>query len=229
MYSQYGKLKRSRDYRTLNNTVLLVCVFILIFVIPVFPTSSHRLLFNLFLTIIFLAAMLAMDKHRKIFLVAALINIGMEWVSTALEIDLLTGISNALNILFFSIVVISLIVQIARTRKATIRIIMQAVNGYLLLGIVFGLLVAVSMLLEPGSFSFGFETIEIGTRGIHIGDYLYYAFVNYTTLGYGDITPQLPFAKSLAILMSVSGQIYLAVIIAMLVGKYVGSMGSGAE
>jgi hypothetical protein len=42
-------------------------------------------------------------------------------------------------------------------------------------------------------------------------------------LGYGDILPQLPFAKSLAILMSVSGQIYVAVIIAMLVGKYVGS------
>jgi voltage-gated potassium channel len=50
--------------------------------------------------------------------------------------------------------------------------------------------------------------------------------VNYTTLGYGDILPQLPFAKSLAILMSVSGQIYLAVIIAMLAGKYVGAAGS---
>ena len=85
------------------------------------------------------------------------------------------------------------------------------------------------MLFEPEAFSFAHRVAEVGENVSYFGDYLYHSFVNYTTLGYGDITPQLPFAKSLAILMSVSGQIYLAVIIAMLVGKYVGSMGSESE
>ncbi|MEZ5199056.1 MAG: potassium channel family protein [Bacteroidales bacterium] len=53
-------------------------------------------------------------------------------------------------------------------------------------------------------------------------DYVYFTFVTMTTLGYGDITPELPFAKSLAVLICTSGQIYVAVIIAMLVGKYAG-------
>jgi hypothetical protein len=43
-----------------------------------------------------------------------------------------------------------------------------------------------------------------------------------TTLGYGDVLPVQSWAKSMAILFSTSGQIYLAVIIAMLVGKYAG-------
>jgi hypothetical protein len=47
--------------------------------------------------------------------------------------------------------------------------------------------------------------------------------VTLNTLGYGEITPTVPFAKSISILISTSGQIYIAVIIAMLVGKYAGS------
>jgi voltage-gated potassium channel len=48
----------------------------------------------------------------------------------------------------------------------------------------------------------------------------YYTFVTYTSTGYGDITPILPSARSLATLISTTGQLYVAVIIAMLVGKF---------
>jgi hypothetical protein len=41
-----------------------------------------------------------------------------------------------------------------------------------------------------------------------------------TTVGYGDITPVSSAAKSLSNFISVSGQLYIAIIIAMLVGKF---------
>ena len=41
-----------------------------------------------------------------------------------------------------------------------------------------------------------------------------------TTLGYGDVTPLGAAAKSFAILEAVIGQMYIAVIIARLVGIY---------
>jgi len=44
-----------------------------------------------------------------------------------------------------------------------------------------------------------------------------------STLGYGDISPLIPLAKSLSILISVSGQMYIAIIIALLVGKVAGA------
>ena len=53
-------------------------------------------------------------------------------------------------------------------------------------------------------------------------DFIYYSFVTMTTLGYGDITPLKSLARSLSIFFSVAGQLYLAFIIATLVGKYLG-------
>ena len=49
---------------------------------------------------------------------------------------------------------------------------------------------------------------------------VYYTFITLTTAGYGDITPQLPLAQSLAMIIAVMGQFYVAVVVAILVGKY---------
>ena len=60
---------------------------------------------------------------------------------------------------------------------------------------------------------------DAGNLG-HFSEYLYFTFVTFTTLGYGDIVPLTPLARSISILISVCGPLYLAIIIAMLVGKY---------
>ena len=52
-------------------------------------------------------------------------------------------------------------------------------------------------------------------------DFTYYSYVTLTTLGYGDITPKTPTAKYLATLEAIIGQLYLAVLIARLVGLYI--------
>ena len=49
---------------------------------------------------------------------------------------------------------------------------------------------------------------------------VYYSFVTIATLGYGDIVPASHPARGLAILEAVSGQMYLAVLIARLVALY---------
>ena len=56
-------------------------------------------------------------------------------------------------------------------------------------------------------------------KNFSISDYNYYSFVTLSTLGYGDISPQIPISKSLAILETIVGQLYLTIIIALLVGK----------
>jgi len=52
------------------------------------------------------------------------------------------------------------------------------------------------------------------------GDLLYFSFVSLTTVGYGDVLPVSAFAKRLAVFESAMGSIYMAVIIAMIVGRY---------
>ena len=49
-------------------------------------------------------------------------------------------------------------------------------------------------------------------------DCVFYSFVTLTSLGYGDIMPITAQARSLSILEAVSGIIYVAVLIARLLG-----------
>ncbi len=51
-------------------------------------------------------------------------------------------------------------------------------------------------------------------------DFVYYSFVTLTTLGYGDVSPVGPVAKSLAYMESVVGQFYIAILVASLVGAH---------
>jgi voltage-gated potassium channel Kch len=54
-----------------------------------------------------------------------------------------------------------------------------------------------------------------------VQDWSYYSFVTLTTLGYGDITPVRPIARNLAITEALTGQLYLAVMLARLVAMEV--------
>jgi len=51
-------------------------------------------------------------------------------------------------------------------------------------------------------------------------DFLYFSFITMATVGYGDITPAIAQTETFAYLLAVTGQLYVAIIIAMLVGKY---------
>ncbi len=96
-------------------------------------------------------------------------------------------------------------------KNVTIYTLVSALNGYLLLGIMFMSLVAFCDQYMPGSFN------AIGKTHMEL---VYYTLITLTTTGYGDITPQLPLAQSLAMLIAVMGQFYVAVVVAILVGKF---------
>jgi voltage-gated potassium channel Kch len=61
----------------------------------------------------------------------------------------------------------------------------------------------------------------LGTRLTH--GLAYYSFVTLTTVGYGDITPVHPVARSLAIAEALVGQLYPAILIARLVAMEIES------
>ena len=48
----------------------------------------------------------------------------------------------------------------------------------------------------------------------------YFSFVTLTTLGYGGISPVAPIAETLAYLEALVGQLYIAILVAALVGAY---------
>jgi hypothetical protein len=120
-------------------------------------------------------------------------------------------------LLFFFFVIFQFLSQIVYQQRVTPRVILEAINGYILLGLCFSMIVMLVARLNEGAFNFSAK--EGTTFNFNC---VYFAFVTLSTLGYGDALPLTPTAQSLAILTSVVGQLYLTVVIALLVGKYVG-------
>jgi voltage-gated potassium channel len=91
--------------------------------------------------------------------------------------------------------------------------------GYLLLGIIWGLLYSAVETASPGSFSLPSpkDTDAVAARPDR-GTLTYYSVITLTTVGYGDVTPTTPLARTLAWMEAVTGQFYLAVLVAGLVG-----------
>jgi hypothetical protein len=114
----------------------------------------------------------------------------------------------------FLFVVRMMLIKIFTTKKVTFETIGFAICTYLLLGSVFTIFYSGVVTINPDAFS-----QPINQAGSSPGSILtYFSFVTLTTLGYGDISPISPLARSLAILEALTGTLFLAVLISRLVG-----------
>lgn len=96
-----------------------------------------------------------------------------------------------------------------------------SILAYLLLGLLWSLSYQLVNFIQPDAFRFpGPRVVEPG-RLDH--DLAYYSFVTLTTVGYGDITPVTPVARTLAMVEALIGQLYPAILIARLVSLQISS------
>jgi hypothetical protein len=116
--------------------------------------------------------------------------------------------------------VASLIRQIATSRKVSAGVIIGSLTGYLLLGLIFSIFIIYIMQNDPEAFSTPQKQVTETTESVNTSIPMYYSFVTLATLGYGDIIPMKPYTRSLSTLIAVSGQFYIAIIVALLVGKF---------
>jgi voltage-gated potassium channel len=94
-----------------------------------------------------------------------------------------------------------------------------AVCGYLLLGIIWTLLYSAVETAFPGSFRLPATNHVDGMAAQpDRGALSYYSFITLATVGYGDVTPITPLTQTLAWMEAITGQFYLAILVAGLVG-----------
>ncbi len=90
---------------------------------------------------------------------------------------------------------------------------------YLLSGAIWGIVYFLLSVVSPGSF----EGITGQSSSEQLNAFIYHSFVTLTTLGYGDVSPVLPVARTLCYLEAALGQLYLTVLVAALVGLHIAS------
>ena len=210
------------NYRStaLWNSILLITVIFAVFVLPVLSSHWHRSFIRMSYTIIYFSAILSLEKRKYPLIALLLSTFIMEWISGILDLELLLVVAKFVNIIFFFVIVVSLIHQIATARKVSAGVILGSLTGYLLLGLIFSIFIIFIMQHDPGAFSSPPKQDVETEESINTSVPLYFSFVTLATLGYGDIIPLKPYTRSLVTLIAVMGQFYIAIIVALLVGKF---------
>lgn len=93
--------------------------------------------------------------------------------------------------------------------------IVGAICIYILIGLIWAFGYLIVEQLFPGSFKGLGETVP---WQFNLEPLIYYSMVTMTTLGYGDITPQLPLARFLAFMEAITGVFYTTILVASLIG-----------
>lgn len=215
------KTSASRSEFFFKHRIILLLVAILSLIIgSPFLSGIFRygIIPDIFLTIIFIFAIYAISQSKKSSYVALCLAAPMFisiWSSHYLNNIGLLAVGQSLGILFTGFVISLLAKFVFQQEEVTKEVIYAAVVVYLLMAIMWSLAYSILEYFHPNSFSFP-ESYPNETYR-----FIYFSFVTITTLGYGDVAPLTQKASSLVILEAITGQIYLVVIVAWLVGMYV--------
>ncbi len=209
---------------------LLVSLLLLFFIYPFFDgfRIAPGLLSGFFLAIL-LSAVSSVSASRKTVAAAALlaaVAFGSYIVTQIYDTALLRGLTLIGFAFFFLLITVVILRHILTVRKVTFDTILGTICAYLVLGMVWTMIYALIELFVPGSFLHGGDPISTGfadSREPAYSNFIYYSFVTLTTLGYGDITPNTSPAAALSALEAVTGQLYLAILIARFVGLHIAS------
>ncbi|WP_320007605.1 ion channel [Maridesulfovibrio sp.] len=113
-----------------------------------------------------------------------------------------------------------------RQKKVTRDLISGAICIYMLAGLVWGDAYSLCEIFSRASFA-GINPADsvFAVRGA----LAYFSYVTMLTVGYGDIIPVSPMARSLTILQGLFGQMYLAVFIAGILGAFLSQQSKDAS
>ena len=206
----------------INNIILLNCLIVMILFFPILSFDRVLMKDILFTAIIFFGTF-SLDfvkRAQRILIASGTVTIILDWINHFVASDV-SGLVFSFSFFFFNLfVVVFMVRHIAKSEKVNGTIIINSINGYLLLGILGAVLLAMAEILQKFIYPLSSGAINFagGTaQGFH--DFLYFSFITLTTLGYGDVTPVSAFAKSATLIIAVTGQLYLTILVAMLVGK----------
>lgn len=182
---------------------------------------------DLAFSVLLVFAMLTVGRHLRIATVAlALPTLVSHWLLRHFELPALRYVDFALTGLFLAFLTLVIMIAVFRAQSVTADTIVGAVCAYLLIGVTWGTVYALLTLGSPDSLSVSPALARVGHWGGEpISPFtpllLYYSYTTLSTIGYGDVTPLSAGGRALSVLEGLTGQIYLAVLVARLVGLHI--------
>jgi hypothetical protein len=211
-----------------NLTWLLVALILETFIIaPLVSVLTRGLaaqvINSLTFSVILLLGLLTLTRHKVIQIIFAVITVLILSVrfghfvfveNWLLVCDILLSL---ITLITFVIVLLIYVYQEGPVTRHRIR---GAIAAYLIIAIAFSFSYLLIEVLIPGAFHFTDRVPRIEDMRF-VMTFYYFSISTLTTLGYGDVTPVHPFARTLAMMEALIGQLYPAILIARLVTLYV--------
>jgi voltage-gated potassium channel len=217
MSLRFGRLRKGQF------STLLLALILFIVLYPYFEGGPVKGAFMVVMALgIPLTAVYAASDSRRRLVIAIVLCVPAQLALLEywLHVNLLPGENVPLlfTLLFYVYTIYVVLSHVLSREKVTKDTLAGAAAVYLLFGLTWSLGYSLMERLSPGSF---FVAATQNPDGVlSTIDFLYYSYVTLTTLGYGDLTPVTSAARSLAIFESVTGVLFLALLIGRLVAMY---------
>ena len=184
------------------------------------PYMSTRVVMDITLFSVFILGVWSLVRSRTAF-VAGWVLAGITFTLTVAaqftEILLLQYLALTAVLIFFSLSCLISVYDVLFGGTIDINRLVGAGCIYLLSGSIWGIVYFLLSVIAPTSFA----GVIGETWSEQLNEFTYLSFVTLTTLGYGDVTPVEPVARTLCYLEAVLGQLYLTLLVAALVGMHI--------
>jgi hypothetical protein len=155
-----------------------------------------------------------------VFGLIAVATLVVHWSRYAIFGEAWIGIDAGSSLIACGVLAAIVLVQVFAEGPITSQRIQGAIAAYLLVALMFAAAYSWLNARVPDAFH-GLAPFEEGHDPMQ--GFVYFSFVTLTTVGYGDVTPVHPVARSLAVAEALTGQLYPAILLARLVSLATGS------
>ena len=134
------------------------------------------------------------------------------------------------KVVMYGVIIVVIFNNVLKRREVDMDAVFGACCVYLLIGLAWESVYTLVEWQIPNSFAlpYGAPASGVGLDMASIqADLMYFSLITMTTIGYGDITPISPPARILSALQGVVAQLYVAIIIARMVGMELASRRNG--
>lgn len=219
--SSWSSIKRSR--KNMKFLYLLLSIIFLIVVSPVVQRGiGSQILLIFIVTVLWVSAINSVSDKKGHLILACLL--ATPWfvtsVATTLSGTLYPEFYEAFfGSIFFIYTTVLIFSHVLKDEKVTSDTLYGAICVYILIGFTWSFFYV--LIVTTSHDAFHINPANNLDNIINWNDLTYYSFITLATVGYGDITPVAPIARSMAYLEAIVGPIYLTIIIARLVGLYI--------
>ena len=214
-----SRLRRLSQWRSLP---LLIALVVMLAAYPYAGEGGALGVAAVLIPITAVAAVATRRHHRVIPVVLGFVTLAgiVQEITGAKVLPLLAVAVSAL--LLFAYTTIFVLLRVLRSERVTGDTLCGAIAVYLMIGMTWSLVCVLLEYLQPGSY----RLAAVGMLQAPGKDLLYFSYVTLATLGYGDVVPVTDGARSLAVLEGLCGTIYMAILVARLIGLHLSQTGS---